>query len=65
LGADPGLGTGDGQDAGVPEDVIADTIPERETLPFTGGPPLFGLALIGLACAGLGIAVLRGATRRS
>lgn len=65
LGADPGLGTGDGQDAGVPEDVIADTIPERETLPFTGGPPSFVLALIGLACAGLGIAVLRGATRRS
>lgn len=65
LGDDPGSGTGDGQDAGVPEDVIADTIPDRETLPFTGGPPLFGLALIGLACAGLGIAVLRGATRRS
>jgi hypothetical protein len=64
-GDDPGFGTEDGQDAGIPEDVIADTIPERETLPFTGGPPLFGLAFIGLACMGLGTAVLRGAIRRS
>jgi hypothetical protein len=64
LGDDPGFGTGVGQDADIPEDVIADTIPDRNTLPFTGGPPLFGLALIGLACTGLGIAVLRSAIRR-
>jgi hypothetical protein len=64
LGDDPGFGTGVGQAADIPEDVIADTIPDRNTLPFTGGQSLFGLALIGLACAGLGIAVLRSAIRR-
>ena len=61
------LGTGDGQDAGsIPEDVIAETIPEGP-LPDTGGMPLFGLAVIviGFVCAGLGVAVLRFATRRS
>ena len=64
LGDDPGLGTGTGQDADIPEDVIADTIPNK-LLPDTGGTPLFGLAVIGLACVGLGVAVLRSAIRRS
>jgi hypothetical protein len=62
LGDNPGFGTG--QDTNIPEDVIADTIPNRK-LPFTGGPPLFGFAVIGLACACLGVAVLRGALRRA
>jgi hypothetical protein len=62
LGDNPGFGIG--QDANIPDDVIADTVPDRK-LPFTGGPPLFGLAFIGLACAGLGFAVLRRAIRRS
>jgi hypothetical protein len=63
-GDDPGFGTGDGQDAGIPEDVIAETIPEGP-LPDTGGTPLFGLAVIGLVCVGLGVAVLRFAILRS
>ena len=62
LGDNPGFGAG--QDTNIPDDVVADTIPDGE-LPFTGGPPLFGLAIIGLACAGLGVAVLRGALRRT
>jgi hypothetical protein len=62
LGDNPGFGAG--QDTNIPEDVIADTIPDGE-LPFTGGPPLLGLAVIGLACAGLGVSVLRGALRRT
>jgi hypothetical protein len=63
LGESPGFGIG--QDANIPDDVIADTVPDRK-LPFTGGPPLLGLAFIGLACAGLlGLAVLRSAIRRS
>jgi hypothetical protein len=63
LGDNPGFGIG--QDANIPGDVIADTVPDRK-LPFTGGPPLVGLAFIGLASAGLlGLAVLRSAIRRS
>jgi hypothetical protein len=61
LGDNPGFGIG--QDANIPGDVIADTVPDRK-LPFTGGPPLVGLALVGLACAGLILAVLRSAIRR-
>jgi hypothetical protein len=61
LGDNPGFGIG--QDPDIPQDVIADTVPDRR-LPFTGGPPLFGLAFIGLACAGLGLAILRSAIRR-
>ncbi len=64
IGGDPGLGTETGQNANIPEDVIAETIPNM-LLPDTGGAPLFGLAVIGLACVGLGVAVLRGAIRRS
>jgi hypothetical protein len=44
------------------EDVLADTIPDRE-LPFTGGPMLF-LAAIGLASLFAGASVLGAATRR-
>jgi hypothetical protein len=65
LGDDPGLGTETGQDSNIPEDVIVDTIPDRKALPFTGGPPLFGFAIIGLACVGLGFAVLRSAIRHT
>jgi hypothetical protein len=55
---DPGPG------AGIPNNVIADTIPENKPLASTGGPPLVGLVFIGLACAGLGLTVLRSAIRR-
>jgi hypothetical protein len=63
LGDDLGFGVEDGQDPDIPEDVIAGTIPDSKALPYTGGPTLFGLAAVGLACIGLGVAVLRSAIR--
>jgi hypothetical protein len=63
-GSDPVLGTDAAQNTDIPQDVIADTIPNR-ILPDTGGTPLFGLAGIGLACVMvLNVAVLRRAIRR-
>jgi hypothetical protein len=44
------------------EDVLADTIPNRN-LPFTGGMPLLFLGAIGLAAIVAGVSVLRAALR--
>ncbi len=43
--------------------VIVATIPKK-VLPNTGGPPLFGLAILSLALIGVGSSVLRAAIRR-
>lgn len=45
-------------------DVLVDTIPDRR-LPFTGGMPLLGLAVIGLVSMIAGAAVLRAVMRRA
>jgi hypothetical protein len=45
-------------------DVLVDTIPDRR-LPFTGGMPLLGLAIIGLVSMIAGAAVLRAVMRRA
>jgi hypothetical protein len=48
----------------VEERVIRETIPNKGRLAATGGVPLTGAALLGLASAGLGVSILRFAVRR-
>jgi hypothetical protein len=48
----------------VEERVIKETIPNKGKLAATGGVPLTGAALLGLASVGLGVSILRFAVRR-
>jgi hypothetical protein len=48
----------------VEERVIRETIPNKGRLAATGGVPLTGAALLGLASVGLGVSILRFAIRR-
>jgi hypothetical protein len=45
-------------------EVIVKTIPDKGRLADTGGLPLAGVALVALASVGLGLSILRSATRR-
>jgi hypothetical protein len=48
----------------VEERVIRETIPDKGRLAATGGVPLTGAAVLGLASVGLGVSILRFAIRR-
>ncbi len=45
------------------EEVITETIKGKKGLPDTGGPPLVGLAVLGLASLLVGASVIRGGLR--
>jgi hypothetical protein len=45
-------------------EVITKTIPDKGRLASTGGVPLAGVAIVALASVGLGLSILRSATRR-
>ncbi len=59
-----GNNQGDETTGTAPDDVIKGTIPDKP-LPNTGGIPLLGLAVLGVAAVAVGTQVLRGATRRN
>jgi hypothetical protein len=48
----------------VEERVITETVPDKGRLAATGGVPLTGAAVLGLASVGLGVSILRFAIRR-
>jgi hypothetical protein len=48
----------------VEEKVIRETVPDKGRLAATGGVPLTGAAVLGLASVGLGVSILRFAIRR-
>jgi hypothetical protein len=48
----------------VEDRVIRETIPNKGRLAGTGGVPLTGAAVLGLASLGLGVSILRSAVRR-
>ncbi|HEX4992425.1 MAG TPA: hypothetical protein VFV45_04275, partial [Rubrobacteraceae bacterium] len=45
-------------------EVITKTIPDKGRLASTGGVPLAGVAIVALVSVGLGLSILRSATRR-